>query len=199
MSIIRPLILLAAIGTSLDAAEVVVAGGKSPDGKFEVMLSERAEPPACFVRCTRSHASLSNDYYGGYAFRLSAAANESNTSSLWNGSSTMVAIKQRGTKWSSEVTLLRLTNDRFVEIKLPELYPAVLKEIGVATIYRRAFTSPLRWINGSTLVLKLEGDCDLPGLKPEESRRWFEYEAIIDLANTNSPSIKRLALKDHNG
>lgn len=111
----------------------------------------------------------------------------------------MVAIKQRGTKWSTEVTLLKLAGDKFIEIKLPDLYPAVFKDIGVATNYRRAFTSPLRWINDSTLILKLEGDCDLPGLKSAESRRWFEYEVTINLFNTNSPTIKRLALKDHSG
>lgn len=177
----------------------MVVGGKSPDGKYEVVLSERAEPPACFVRSTSSRSSLSDDYYGGYAFRLNAAIEVFNTSSLWNKSSTLVAIKLRGTKWSTGVTLLKLASDKFVEIKLPDFHPAVLKDIGVATIYRRAFTSPLRWINDSALVLKLEGDCDLPGLKPEESRRWFEYEATIDLSYTNSPSIKRLALKDHNG
>lgn len=192
--------LLVLLHSSLGAAEAPIIDGKSPDGRFEVILIDGGEGfPAASIRDAKTKATLAGFIGGGYGNSLEVLSEEFNSKAAWNPDSTKVLVKTRGTKWSTEIGLFQLIGGKFVEQKLPDLYPAVLKDIGVSSIYRRAFTSPLRWVNDSTIVLKLEGDCDLPGLKPEESRRWFEYEAIIDLANINSPSIKRLALKDHNG
>ncbi|MDZ4401653.1 MAG: hypothetical protein U1A53_03270 [Prosthecobacter sp.] len=185
---------------SFSAAERQIVVCRSPDDRFEVVLAHDGEGlPAIQLRDAKTKTILGDQITGGYGLNLEAVADEFNTAAVWSPDSKQVLLKQRGTKWSTEVTLLRFDKGSFVEIKLPDLYPVVLKNIGVSSIYRRAFTSPLRWVNDSTVVLKLEGDCDLPGLKPEESRRWFEYEAIIDLTNTKQPVIKRLALKDHNG
>lgn len=193
-------LLLALLHANLGAAEALIVGGKSPDGRFEVVLEDGGTGyPAALIRNTQSKSILSDSIGGGYGNSVQVLSEEFNSKAAWSPDSTKVLIKTRGTKWSTNLALLQLRNGKFVEAELPDFYPAVLKDIGVASIYRRAFTSPLRWSDNSTVMLKLEGDCDLPSLKPEESRRWFEYEVTVDLAGKTKPVIKRLALKEHNG
>jgi hypothetical protein len=194
----------------LAAEDARIPGGLSPDGKFEILVRDQTANPNNpedheFVLVEVSTKQvLIQIAPGGYAHSLrleidSGNLEYPNCGALWSPNSTAFAFNLRGTKRSRSTVVFVQKNGVFQKLELKEQLPSISKELGISGGDRCYFADPARWPNESTLVLKLSGDCVLPSLPREVAGRWFEYEATIDLTNTNPPSIKRLSLKDHNG
>jgi len=194
----------------LAAEEVCVPGGLSPDAKLEIVVTDEVTHPDvpydhefvlrdCVTRKTILWVSG-----GGYAHSLkqeidSASLEHPNCSALWNPDSTAFAFNIRDSKRARSTFVFMLRNGVFEQVRHEELLPLIVKELGVSGVNRCCFQDPLRWESGTSLVLRVSGDCILPQVLQNEAGRWFEYEARLDLTQAKSLSIKRVALKDHNG
>lgn len=194
----------------LAAEEARISGGLSPDGKFEIIVSDEIAKPEYasdhefVLRDTQSKKKLMKISDAGYAHSIrqeidSESLQHLNCAVLWNPSSTAFAFNLRDSKRSRSTSLFVLRDGSFKQVLLKDAFHLITKELGIAAVNRCYFEDPLRWEGKTTLILQSSGDCVLPNLPSDEAGRWFEYEVTFDLTDTKPPSIKRLSLKDHNG
>jgi hypothetical protein len=193
---------LLVIVNSLRGAEARLPGGLSPDGKLEVVATEKKnvedfEPQYEFIlRSSKAKKQILKVSDAGYARSLYVAVdNEYAVSSrvLWNADSTAFAFYLRDGKHSGSTIAFALRDSGWKEIPLKDPFPQIFEESGIKEVNRSAFINPLRWEGKNTLVLESSGDCALP------DRRWFEYEVKYDLFTPEKFSIKRTVLRDKNG
>jgi hypothetical protein len=194
------------------ADDARVAGGLSPNGKFEVVAVGIGDPKTreftyeFQLRDAASKKALLKVCDPGYAEDLEAAVGPMNSeigtlnsSVLWNSSSGAFAFNLRDSRRSRDTFVFVLKDGSWTTLLQEDPFPEVFKDLGVKEGNRCGFIDPLRWEKKEILVMKVSGDCSLPNLPTEVAGRWFEYEVKYRLSDPGTCAIKRTCLKDHNG
>ena len=156
-ALIAALSLIAAVAS---AEDTLMAGGRSPDGRYEVRISRRAGigqdsvPDGYSIQL---HASGSPkplftlDTASGY--NRYAAAIERCTA-LWHQSGEFVVITDQTTRHSREIYILTVSEDHAERLQIPEYVQNALGRVAATEVDLHCVSQPIRW-DGDDLLLTL--------------------------------------------
>jgi hypothetical protein len=138
------------------APNVVVPGGVSPGGRYEIRVFEISEPtPSNYViafvdgatRRVINEISPSGGYFSYADARRDAeeVGRSLIVRALWHGGGRFVAITDAGTAHSRELYLYEVTGANVVRIKLPDYPQNALGRVGSTETASTAVTELRRW------------------------------------------------------
>lgn len=176
--------------------EAPAPGGRSPDGKYVVMIvaqgkgSEEYPPPLLVIQRRGDGATLGLDQASSYA-SYEGALRPVNTVALWRRDSAFVAVKTRGTKTSTSVLLFRVTPNKAEAVKLPDLWHAIRGRMGLTDPGRFYFEAPLRWTKAGELVVEVTGNTKNSDTAdaPEAS---YRYQVVVDSETAKMSKVVEL-------
>jgi len=158
---------------------LVVPGGVSPDGRFEVRVIETSSrSPSNYVVAimddrtgqTRSELSLS-----GGAFQYQDATKV--VKALWHPSGRVVALTDAATQHSRELYLYEVTSNDVVQLKVPDYVQNALGRVGAVTVATASVTDPQAW-DSDRLKCTLTFNATLPN-QPGGRSRTFRAPFVL--------------------
>jgi hypothetical protein len=162
---IRAITVLFFIAVSvMHAEDALLEGGESPDRRYQVRIyqTDNLAPSDYYfgVVDTRSGKMIKTlDTSGGYCTYKPALGI---SKVLWNQTSDVFAISDRGTKHSLELYFYEVAGTDIRRIELPNFFQNALGRIGATEGYLTAVVRARKW-DGDILNASLTFDATIPG------------------------------------
>jgi hypothetical protein len=190
------LVFWLALGTfaasSSAADEILIPRSDSPNHKYAIYAIDPRDPAAVAHLEVREKAT-GKPVYGlgasGWVETAAGLALTVNTTVLWTRDSHQFALKLRGTKTSSEVSVYKVIDGNFSEIPLPNLLQRVQQEAHVNE-GRFFFESPVKWRGKNFLVIKAVGNT--VDWNDPDGEYEYEYNLTVDLQNDEIAQVDRV-------
>jgi len=178
------LVLIAAF---VCAEDVLMDGGRSPDGRYEVRIAHEVStdpnnsPDSYSIllhaaKTTKPFYAL--DSIGGYN-RYAAATERCHA--FWHRSGEFVVITDQATRHSKEIYILAVSTQRTERLAFPNYIQNALGRIGATEIDLHCVSTPKAW-DGDDLLLTLSFSARLP-----TGRRQF-YTTDVTLHLSHGPN-----------
>lgn len=160
---------------------------KSPDGQYEIEYFE-ALPHESNVRFKNAKKGkiLSHAFSNGYE-------HSSYLETAWSPDSRYLAVVERGTRTTAEVSVFAFSGDSVEEVKLPDYRLNLLGRRNLVDGGRYHWVSKLRW-DQSTLTFNCTGQwVDGSGDPEIEPDNWYHFDVSLAFGGAGSTPDPRLA------
>jgi hypothetical protein len=160
---------------------------KSPDGQYEIEYFD-ALPHESNVRFKNAKTGkiLSQAFSNGYD-------ESSYLETAWSPDSRYLAVVERGTRTTAEVSVFAFSGDSVEEVRLPDYRLNLLGHRKLVDGGRYHWVSKLRWVN-STLTFYCTGQwVDGSGDPDIEPDNWYHFDIALAFGGAGSSPDPRLA------
>jgi hypothetical protein len=186
--LINALVLIfGALISSAMAEEKMAAGGKSPDGQYEVRIARESGEPSDYGLHIHSTQPAKRIFRipdtGGY-LRFEAAVERDHA--YWHPSSRCVAITDQGTRHSRELHIIYIDEGGKASVLgQPDFYQNALGRVGAVKMDFACVVTPQKW-DGDDLILGLHFTAN--------GRRTYDFEIVLHLSH-GPATVPKLQLK----
>jgi WD40 repeat protein len=159
---------------------------KSPDGQYEIEYIKALEGD--------SNVMLKNAKTGkilGYAFS-NGYGHSSYVETVWSPDSRYLAVVERGTRTTAEISLFSFVGDTVKEVRLPDYALNILGRKKLVTGGRYHMVSNLRW-DKTTITFYCRGQwVDGSGDPAIDPENWYHFDVTLKLGGPGSAPQPRL-------
>lgn len=176
--------LVALVATTLAvsacAEDVLLAGGLSPDKRFEVRIANRGDNDESSYAIQIHAAKRQKPFYtleeiGGF---LRFAFAKEDCRAVWHPSGDFVAVTDRGTRHSREIYLFEVSADRARRLPQPDYVRKALSRVGAKEVGLHSIATPKGW-QGDNFLLDYYFTVDWP----ERGRRGYTCDVTLKVTS----------------
>jgi hypothetical protein len=180
-------------GAIVRAEDALVAGGRSPEGRYEVRIfqTNSRDPSDYYYAVVDAHRQrvIKELAEGGGYSRYKGAA--TTASVVWHGSGDYFALTDHGSRHSMELYLYAVNAREVTVIRTPDYFQNALGRVNATEGYLTSVVKPLKWTRDDLL-------CDLffDATSQAEGRLSYKTKFTLRLMHgeNSAPTVQLLSM-----